>query len=141
MHKRKFEISPYFFFLAVSGATTNKRLGSKSYTLSAGKYTIAAYIKQSGSKAGAFKLGYGIIKNGAIANADYKYQDNATTVTNEWKLYTHEFTLAEETVIAALVMNSKVGNEAAILVDNVTLTTEIATETPDQPSNSNLSER
>ena len=111
------------YAVIVSGATTNKRLGSKSYTLSAGKYTIAAYIKQSGSKAGAFKLGYGIIKNGAIANADYKYQDNATTVTNEWKLYTHEFTLAEETVIAALVMNSKVGNEAAILVDNVTLTT------------------
>ena len=111
------------YAVIVSGATTNKRLGSKSYTLSAGTYTIAAYIKQSGSAVGAFKLGYGIIKNGAIANADYKYQDNATTVTNEWKLYTHEFKLTEETVITALVMNSKVGNGAAILVDNVTLTT------------------
>ena len=112
------------YAVIVSGSTSaNKRLGSKSYKLSAGTYTISAYIKQSGSAAGAFKLGYGAIKNGAIANADYIYQKDAVTVTSEWKLYTHEFTLTQETEIAALVMNSKVGNGNPILVDNITLTT------------------
>ena len=107
----------------VSGYSgSNKRLASKAYTLPAGTYTIAAYIKQSGSTAGAFRLGYGIIKNGAIANADYKYLNDPTTVTNEWELHTAEFTLEKETVITALVMNSKVGNGAAILVDDVTIT-------------------
>ena len=110
------------YAIVVNGSTQNMRLASKSYILPAGTYTIAAYIKQSGSTAGAFKLGYGIIKDGAIANSDYKYQTNATTVTSEWTLYTYEFTLSQETTIAALVMNSKVGNGAAILVDNVTIT-------------------
>lgn len=110
------------YAIVVNGSTQNMRLASKSYILPAGTYTIAAYIKQSGSAAGAFKLGYGIIKDGAIANSDYKYQTNATTVTSEWTLYTYEFTLSQETTIAALVMNSKVGNGAAILVDNVTIT-------------------
>ena len=110
------------YAIVVNGSTQNMRLASKSYILPAGTYTIAAYIKQSGSATGAFKLGYGIIKDGAIANSDYKYQTNATTVTSEWTLYTYEFTLSQETTIAALVMNSKVGNGAAILVDNVTIT-------------------
>lgn len=100
----------------------NKRLASKSYTLPAGTYTIAAYIKQSGSTAGAFRLGYGIIKDGAIGNSDYKYLNDPTTVTSDWQLCTAEFTLAEETTITALVMNSKVGNGASILVDDVTIT-------------------
>ena len=139
------------YAVIVSGSTSaNKRLGSKSYKLSAGTYTISAYIKQSGSAAGAFKLGYGAIKNGAIANADYVYQKDAVTVTSEWKLYTHEFTLTQETEIAALVMNSKVGNGNPILVDNITLTTadgnvsggddnggneEGGNEQPDTPAN------
>jgi hypothetical protein len=110
------------YAVVVNGSAQNMRLASKSYTLPAGTYTIAAYIKQSGSAAGAFKLGYGIIKDGAIANSDYKYQTNATTVTNEWELYTYEFTLTQETLITALVMNSKNGGGNAILVDNVTIT-------------------
>ena len=110
------------YAVVVNGSTQNMRLASQSYNLPAGTYTISAYIKQSGSAAGAFKLGYGIIKGGAIENSDYKYQTNATTVTSEWTLYTYEFTLSQNTLITALVMNSKVGNGNAILVDNVTIT-------------------
>lgn len=109
--------------LVGGSATANKRLGSQKYTLAAGTYVISAYIKQDGATAGAFKLGYGIIKEGKIANSDYKYQDNATTVSGEWTMYTHEFTLASETEVAVLIMNSKVGNGNSILVDNVMLTT------------------
>ena len=111
------------YAIVVNGSTSsNQRLASKSYTLPAGTYTIAAYIKQSGSSAGAFKLGYGIIKDGAITNNDYKYPKDPTTVTSDWKLYTYEFTLTQETLITALVMNSKSGGGNAILVDNVTIT-------------------
>ena len=110
------------YAVEVSGSTSNKRLASKSYTLPAGTYTIAAYIKQSGNTTGAFRMGYGIIKNGAIANADYKYLTDPTTVTSDWKLYTAEFTLTEESEITTLIMNSKNGNGAPILVDDVTVT-------------------
>ena len=107
----------------VSGnSSSNKRLASKSYTLPAGTYTLSAYIKQSGSTTGSFRLGYAMIKNNAIANSDFKYLNDVTNVTSEWKLYTYEFTLTEETLVSALVMNSKVGNGAAILVDDVTIT-------------------
>ena len=107
----------------VSGyAGSNKRLASKAYTLPAGTYTITAYIKQSGSTAGSFRLGYGIIKEGKIANADYKYLNDPTAVSSNWKQYSYEFTLTEESTISALIMNSKVGNGAAILVDDVTIT-------------------
>ena len=67
-------------------------------------------------------MGYGIIKNGTIANADYKYLTDPTTVTSDWKLYTAEFTLTEESEITTLIMNSKNGNGAPILVDDVTVT-------------------
>ena len=107
----------------VSGyAGSNKRLASKAYTLPAGTYTISVHVKQSGSTAGSFRLGYGIIKNGAIANADYKYLNDPTAVSSNWKQYSYEFTLTEESTISALIMNSKVGNGAAILVDDVTIT-------------------
>ena len=111
------------YAVVVNGdAKGNKRLASKAYTLPAGTYTISAYIKQTGSTAGVFRLGYGVIKDGAIGNSDYKYLNNPTTVSSSWQLYTAEFTLTEESTITALVMNSKVGNGAAILVDDVTIT-------------------
>ena len=108
----------------VNGSTQNMRLASQSYTLPAGTYTLSAYIKQSGSAAGAFKLGYGIIKDGAIANSDYKYLNDTTTATSDWQLHTVKFTLTEETIITALIMNSKIGNGAAILVDDVSIICE-----------------
>ncbi len=112
------------YAVSVSGsATANKRLGSQKYTLAAGTYTLGAYIKHEGATAAAFKLGYGIIKNGAIANADYKYQATETYTTADWTLYTYEFTLTEETEVAILVMNNKKGNGASFLVDDVILTT------------------
>lgn len=101
---------------------SNKRLASKAYTLPAGTYTISAYIKQSGSTAGSFRLGYAVIKDGSIATSDYKYLNDPTAVSSNWQLYTAEFTLTEESTISALVMNSKVGNGAAILVDDITIT-------------------
>ncbi|MBE6298124.1 MAG: hypothetical protein E7088_06560 [Bacteroidales bacterium] len=112
------------YAVSVSGsATANKRLGSQKYTLAAGTYTLGAYIKHEGATAAAFKLGYGIIKDGAISNADYKYQATETYTTADWTLYTYEFTLTEETEVAILVMNNKKGNGASFLVDDVILTT------------------
>ena len=111
------------YAVVINGSTaSNLRLASKSYTLPAGTYTLSAYLKQSGNTTGAFRMGYGIIKNGAIANADYKYLTDPTTVTSDWKLYTAEFTLTEESEITTLIMNSKNGNGAPILVDDVTVT-------------------
>ena len=109
------------YAVEVAGATGNKRLASKAYTLPAGTYTLSAFIKQSGDAVGAFRLGYAVIKDGAIANSDYKYLNEATYVTEEWEYYGVEFTLEEVTTVSVLVMNSKVGNGASILVDDVEL--------------------
>ena len=104
-------------------ANSNKRLASKAYTLPAGTYLLSAFIKQgAGDNVGAFKLGYAIIKDGAIANEDYKYLNNdAISVTEEWEYYDAEFTLEEMTTVSVVVMNSKVGKGASILVDDVEL--------------------
>ena len=115
------------YAVEVAGATGNKRLASKAYTLPAGTYTLSAFIKQSGDAVGAFRLGYAIIKDGAIATSDYKYLNEPTYVTEEWEYYGVEFTLEEETTVSVLVMNSKVGNGASILVDNVELVAQEAT--------------
>ena len=102
-------------------ADANKRLASKAYILPAGTYTLSAFIKQSGETVGAFRLGYAVIKDGAIANSDYIYLNDATNVTDEWEYYDVEFTLEETATIAVVVMNSKKGKGASILVDDVKL--------------------
>ena len=109
----------------IEGNTQNKRLASKSYTLTAGTYTLAAHLKQSGDNFGQFRLGYAKLTNGAVADTqnDYIYLTSAAAVTANWKQTTVSFTLEAETELAIIVMNSKYGNGAAILVDDVILAT------------------
>ena len=103
----------------------NKRLASKSYTLTAGKYTLAAHLKQSGDNFGQFRLGYAKLTDGVVADTenDYIYLTSAAAVTANWKQTAVEFTLEAETEVAFIVMNSKNGNGAPILVDDVILVT------------------
>ncbi len=116
------------YAVEVAGASSNKRLASKAYTLPAGTYSLSAFIKQGGDAEGAFKLGYAIIKNGAIANSDYIYlHKEAVTATEEWEYYAVEFTLEEETTVSVLVMNHNDGNGASILVDDVELIAQSTT--------------
>ena len=113
------------YSVLVAGATGNKRLTSKSYFLAPGTYTLAASFKQSDANAGMFRLGYLKLTNGAIANTqtDYKYITEPAAVTAEWTQTAAEFTLTETTEVAIIIMNSKNGNGAAFLVDDVILTT------------------
>lgn len=110
--------------IIVKGASGNKRLTTKSYTLQAGTYTYSIYTKQTGDVAGAFRLGYVIITDGKVANTskDYIYITDAATVTNEWAQTTCEFTLDKETDIELIVMNSKNGGGEPILIDDISLT-------------------
>ncbi len=111
--------------LIEGNAEQNKRLASKSYTLTAGKYTLAAHLKQSGDNFGQFRLGYAKLTDGVVADTqnDYIYLTSATAVTTNWKQTAVEFTLEAETELAIIIMNSKYGSGAAILVDDVILTT------------------
>ena len=72
-----------------------------------------------------FRLGYLKLTNGAIANTqtDYKYITEPAAVTAEWTQTAAEFTLTETTEVAIIIMNSKNGNGASFLVDDVILTT------------------
>ena len=115
------------YAVEVAGAKggNNKCLASKAYTLPAGTYSLSASIKQCGDAVGAFRLGYAVIKDGAIA---YHYLNEATYVTEEYEEYAVEFTLEEETTVSVLVMNnSKLGDGASILVDDVELVAQETT--------------
>ena len=113
------------YAIEVVGAGGNKRLASQSYTLKAGTYKYSVNVKQTGDAAGMFRLGYIKLTDGAIANTstDYIYITEAASVSSEWTEASCEFTLNATTEIALVVMNSKNGKGASILVDDVALTT------------------
>ncbi len=115
------------YSIAVSGASSNKRLASKSYTLAAGTYTFSVYVKANGDEAGFCRLGYVPVVDGEAGSYTYE-SANASATTAEWTERVYEFTLAEETTIALIVMNNKNGGGASFLVDDVTLTNGEATE-------------
>lgn len=106
-------------------SSSNKRFASKSYTLKAGNYTLSVYIKKSGETLGQYRLGYAKLTNGVVADTqnDYVYITSATAVPTDWKKVSCNFTLDAVTEIAINIMNSKNGEGAAILIDDVTLTT------------------
>ena len=111
--------------LIEGNAQSNKRLASKSYTLKAGTYHMSAYFKQSGEAAGQFRLGYAKLTDGVVADTqnDYIYIIGATPVSQEWQEVKCEFTLNAETEVGIIIMNSKYGGGASILVDDVTIIT------------------
>lgn len=111
--------------LIEGNAQSNKRLASKSYTLKAGTYHMSAYFKQSGEAAGQFRLGYAKLTDGVVADTqnDYIYITSATPVSQEWQEVKCEFTLNAETEVGIIIMNSKYGGGASILVDDVTIIT------------------
>ena len=114
------------YSVEVQGASGNKRLASQSYTLKAGTYTYSVNVKQTGDKAGMFRLGYAKLTDGRVADTsnDYIYITEAASVSADWTEVSCTFTLKEETEINLIVMNSKNGKGAPILVDDVTLSTE-----------------
>ena len=120
------------YSIAVAGnAKSNKRLASKSYTLAAGTYTFSVYVKANGTEVGHCRLGYVPVVDGKAGTYTYE-SANASATTAEWTERVYEFTLAEETEIALIVMNNKNGGGASFLVDDVTLTNGEATEGGDE---------
>ena len=135
--------------LLEGNASSNKRLASKSYTLKAGTYTLAAYFKSTGDAAGQFRLGYAKLTDGVVADTqnDYIYITSAAQVPSAWEQSHANFTLETETEIAVIIMNSKYGAGASILVDDVTLTTTdggivegAGSEEPESPAGAYISE-
>lgn len=126
---------------------SNKRFASKSYTLKPGTYTISAYLKKSGETLGQYRLGYAKLTNGVVADTqnDYVYITSATTVPSDWKKATCNFTIDAETEVGIIIMNSKYGEGASILIDDVTLTTidgglVEGTDEPETPTDAYISE-
>lgn len=127
-------------------ADSNKRFASKSYYLLPGTYYISAYIKQSGTTAGKFRMGYAKLTNGVAVDytTDYQYLTNFIETTNEWSEVTANFELEETTEVAIMLVNSK--SDAPVLVDDVTLKTiggglsEDEGDTPATPTNAYIYE-
>ena len=114
------------YSVEVVGASGNKRLSSQTYTLKAGTYTYSVNVKQTGETAGMFRLGYAKLTDGKVAdtNKDYVYITDAASVTADWTEVSCEFTLDATTDLVLIIMNSKNGKGASILVDDVILTTK-----------------
>lgn len=103
---------------------SNKRLGSKEYTLKAGTYTVSMYVKGEGQ----VRLGYAVVgEDGKIAGGDsYHYNNYTATTANDWTLVTYEFTLEADTTVNFVVMNPKTTSYAKAsdkLVDDFSLVT------------------
>lgn len=118
------------YSVCVAGnASNNKRLASKEYTLSAGTYTMKAYVKGEGQ----VRMGYVPVTDGKVGT--YMYANYATTSADEWTEVSYEFTLEETTVVNLVLMNPKTSKYATAsdkLVDDFTLTTsDGGSETPD----------
>lgn len=105
----------------VVGASGNKRLASQAYTLKPGTYTFSVNTKQTGDAAGVFRLGYVTLVDGATS--EYVYITDPASVEANWTEASCSFTLDAATTLALVVMNSKNGDGASILVDDVALTT------------------
>lgn len=109
------------YSVEVAGTSSNKRLASQAYSLKAGTYKYSVNVKQTGDAAGMFRLGYVPIVDGSAGT--YNYLTEAASVSAEWTEVSCEFTLNATTEIALVIMNSKNGGGASILVDDVALTT------------------
>lgn len=105
--------------LVKGNETQNKRLGSKEYTLKAGTYVMAFYVKG----AGQVRPGYVPSTDGKVGS--YMYGDYTAT-TDEWTLVTYEFTLTETTTVNFVVMNpsGKVVAASDKLIDDFSVTTK-----------------
>ena len=111
------------YSVVVSGnSESNKRFTSKSYVLAAGTYTFSVYVKANGADKGYCRLGFVPVVDGKVGTYTYE-SAQASAVTDEWTARVYEFTLAEETEIALIVMNNKLGKGATFLVDDAQLVT------------------
>lgn len=120
----------------IKGASSNKRLASEEIKLKAGTYVLSAYVKAATTEAASITLGYVPITDGKVGT--YKYGEYLNDLTNaDWQLWTYEFTLAEQTEVNLLVMNSKKPGKD-VLVDDISLTTNdgglVGDEEPTTPS-------
>lgn len=97
----------------------NKRLASKEYTLEAGTYVFAFYVKGAGQVC----PGYVPVTDGKVGT--YAYGEYTSTTADGWTLVTYEFTLTTKTTINLVVMNpkSKVVDASDKLIDDLSLTT------------------
>lgn len=119
-------------------ASANKRLGSAELTLKAGTYSMKFFAKAATTDGGSVRPGYVPVTDGKVGS--YAYGDYTNDLSNSaWTEVSHTFTLAEETTVSIVVMNSK-SPGADVLIDDLTLTTSdggIAgddSETPDTPA-------
>lgn len=105
-----------------TGGSSNKRMMSKIYKLKAGKYQLDAYAKGEGK----LRIGYAVVgDDGKVATGDdYYYLNEAETAGADWTLFSGQFELSASTNISIVFMNSKTGNGAPFVVDDVSLVTE-----------------
>ena len=119
--------------------SANKRIGYKEMTLKAGTYTMTFYAKAATATGASVRPGYTPV-NDANTVGSYVYGDYTNNLSStEWTEVTHEFTLAADTRLSLVIMNSK-NPGADVLIDDFTLTTADggildggATDTPEAP--------
>ena len=103
-----------------SGA--NKRLGYKEIELQPGTYNVKFYVKAATAEGGSARAGYAIVKDGVVANSDYKYGDFINNLTTDkWVEVNYSFEVSTVGIYSMLIMNAKKPGKD-ILVDDYTLT-------------------
>ena len=103
-------------------ASANKRIGYEETTLPAGTYTVKFYAKAATATGGSVCPGYVVVDADNKVQGSYQYGDYANELPQgEWTEVTYTFTLAGETRLSLVIMNSK-NPGANVLIDDYTLT-------------------
>ncbi len=113
------------YAVQVPHSSSNNRMGSKEYLLSAGTYNITFFAKSADAEGLAkYRAGYAVVgESGTIENSssDYHYIDaSATEVSAEWTEVDLSFTLEEETTVNLIIMNHN-GGAGALLIDDYSI--------------------
>lgn len=100
-------------------ASQNKRIAYKEITLKPGTYTMSFYAKSTGTKS-SVNPGYVAVVDGKVSGS-YVYTDYVD-VESSWTQVTKSFTLAAQTTVNLVIMNSK-NPGVDVLIDDYQLTT------------------
>ena len=106
----------------IETATANKRLAYSPLTLSAGTYTLSAWVRAE-TTSGVARLGIVTWKEGSPTNS-YIYggsEDFFRGITTKWQQISRVIEVSSDGTYSFIIMNSKESDDA-LLIDDITIT-------------------
>ncbi|MCD8282508.1 MAG: carbohydrate binding domain-containing protein [Prevotella sp.] len=114
------------YAVQIPHSSSNNRMGSREYLLSAGTYNVTFFVKSADADNLAhYRAGYAVVDEDGTINGStgYIYTDfssSAEEAPADWEEESFSFTLSEETTVNLVIMNHN-GGSGALLVDDYSI--------------------